>query len=129
MDFQYGLNNKPDGWILPAEAEQERIRRALGAVRGYADRMDLAATTPDPSACSTQYCLVNPGTEYLVYQDDAGQPFTVLLPAGTYSQEHFDTFSSTLQSTRKLIWHGGAKKFHFHGHPAVYLRRLDDPEP
>ncbi len=44
----------------------------MGYTRDYADRMGLAATAPSTSLASTQYCLANPGKEYLVYLPDGG---------------------------------------------------------
>ena len=44
----------------------------------YANRMNLVTMTPQPSLCSTHFCLVDPGKEYLVYQPYAAH-FTVNL--------------------------------------------------
>jgi uncharacterized protein DUF6298 len=55
----YGNANFP-----PAD---ESARRAMGQTLVYAQRIDLASMTPRPELCSTQYCLVNPGREYLIY--------------------------------------------------------------
>lgn len=121
MDYRYGLVNKRGAWHLPSEAAQEGIRRALGAVRRYADRMDLATTIPDPSACSTRYCLIDAGKAYLIYQDAPDQAFTIELPAGTYRQEHIDTATSTLRATERFTWPGGTKNFRFAGRPAIFL--------
>jgi hypothetical protein len=62
----------------PALAE---ARVAMGRTRSYATRIDLASMAPRGDLCSTGYCLVNPGREYLVYQP-AGGSFTVDLRAG-----------------------------------------------
>jgi hypothetical protein len=50
-----------------SRAEWEAVRRNLGYARLFADRMNLAAMSPQPSLASTGYCLANPGSEYLVY--------------------------------------------------------------
>jgi Family of unknown function (DUF6298) len=47
--------------------ERELARRNMGYVRSYADRVDLAATIPRPDLCSSAFCLVKPGFDYLVY--------------------------------------------------------------
>jgi hypothetical protein len=54
--------------------EAERVRntredtiRSLGHTLAFADRMNLASMIPDTDVCSSGYCLVNPGKEYLVY--------------------------------------------------------------
>jgi hypothetical protein len=62
------------------------IRDAMGSTLTYANRMNLVAMTPQPDLSSTQYCLANPGSEYLVYQPD-GRSFTLKLLAGTYEME------------------------------------------
>jgi hypothetical protein len=48
------------------------IRRAMGQSRTIAERMNLAAMTPCSSLASTEYCLANPGKEYLVYLPSGG---------------------------------------------------------
>jgi len=50
-----------------ASPQFEPLRRALGHTRRYADRMNLAAMTPRSELASTEFCLANPGREYLVY--------------------------------------------------------------
>ncbi len=48
------------------------IRRGLGQVRRYAERMDLAAMAPRGDLVSTRFCLASPGREYLVYFPQGG---------------------------------------------------------
>ena len=48
------------------------FRDAMGQSRRYAMRMDLAATAPHGELASTNYCLANPGKEYLVFLPDGG---------------------------------------------------------
>jgi hypothetical protein len=48
------------------------VRRSLGRVRRFAERMDLAAMTPRGDLVSTRYCLASPGREYLVYFPQGG---------------------------------------------------------
>jgi hypothetical protein len=47
--------------------EAEEVRRAMGYTRIYADKVDLAAMPPRCDLASTEYCLANPGIEYLIY--------------------------------------------------------------
>jgi hypothetical protein len=47
--------------------EADAIRIAMGWVRAYAMRLNLSAMAPNSQVCSTTYCLVNPGKEYVVY--------------------------------------------------------------
>ena len=72
----------------------EPARWAMGDTRRYAERVDLIAMTPDVTAASTGYALVNPGVEYLVLETD-GRPFTVALPPGTYEVDWFGVASRT----------------------------------
>jgi hypothetical protein len=60
----------------------EPARRAMGHTRARAERMDLAAMTPQTALAETAYCLANPGVEYLVYAPDAGT-FWVDLSGGS----------------------------------------------
>lgn len=74
----------------------EPARWAMGDTRRYADRIDLIATTPDLTASSTRYALVNPGVEYLVLEPDGhGRSFTVALPPGAYEVDWFGLMSRT----------------------------------
>lgn len=50
----------------------EPTRRAMGDTRRFAERMDLARSTPRPDLASSRYCLANPGEEYLVYLPEGG---------------------------------------------------------
>lgn len=47
--------------------EAESARRNMGHARSYAKRVDLAAMIPRLDLCSSAFCLVKPGFEYLVY--------------------------------------------------------------
>jgi hypothetical protein len=65
-----------DSWTY-REAPGLRIRigarRAMGQTRRLAAVVDLAAMRPRWDVCSTKYCLVSPGREYLVYQPQSGR--------------------------------------------------------
>ncbi|PIY41647.1 MAG: hypothetical protein COZ05_15375 [Armatimonadetes bacterium CG_4_10_14_3_um_filter_59_10] len=65
-----------------SEAEEEAMRQAMGHTRAYANRMNLAHMTPRNDLASTQYCLADPGEEYLVYLPEGGE-VTVDLSAAT----------------------------------------------
>jgi hypothetical protein len=65
------------------------LRREMGHLLRYAERMDLNAATPHNDLCSTGYCLANPGREYLCYRP-AGGEFTVRLEPGDYTCEWHD---------------------------------------
>ncbi|MBC8234274.1 hypothetical protein H8E77_32395 [bacterium] len=48
------------------------IRRNMGYTLSYANQMNLAAAVPRNDLASTEYCLANPGVEYLIYLPDGG---------------------------------------------------------
>lgn len=64
-----------DGAVLgtPGDTHWEPIRRAMGAARRLAERVDLAGMQPRDDLASSRYCLANPGREYLVYLPDGGE--------------------------------------------------------
>jgi Family of unknown function (DUF6298)/Putative collagen-binding domain of a collagenase len=104
----------------------EQTRKAMGDTLNYAHKMNLAATTPQPSLSSTGYVLANPGSEYLVYQDSSG-PFTVNLQAGDYAYEWFDPSTGNVVQTGALSAASGSSSFSppFSGDAVLYLL----PEP
>lgn len=52
----------------PTKAELwELIRRNMGYTRTYANKVNLTAMVPRGDLASSEYCLANPGDEYLVY--------------------------------------------------------------
>lgn len=53
--------------------DAQGIRNAMGNTRRMAERMDLAGMIPRNELASTQYCLANPGWEYLVYLPEGGE--------------------------------------------------------
>jgi hypothetical protein len=62
--------------------KDSNLRSNLGYARDFANRMNLAAMTPQAGLCSTAYCLANPvkkGAEYLVF-----------LPAGEMASKIFN---------------------------------------
>jgi hypothetical protein len=81
------------------------VRYALGKIRQYAERLDLATTIPANELSTTTYCLATPGKEYLVYQPDPG-PFSLHLAAGTYAAEWHWPARPTGQ-TGLLVQHDG----------------------
>jgi hypothetical protein len=78
--------------VEPFDPLRERVRVALGQTKRYANRMNLAHAIPHNELSSTQYCLANPGTEYLVYIPPRVFSASVDLTAapGTYSVEWFN---------------------------------------
>ncbi|HKS37705.1 MAG TPA: hypothetical protein VJW76_10980, partial [Verrucomicrobiae bacterium] len=116
-----------DGSVLgkPGDERWEPIRRALGHTRRFAERMNLAAMTPNNELASTAYCLANPGLEYLIYQPKAGEVFSVELKAGTYRYEWFDAAKGAAAANGRADSKGGAQQFKppFDGDAVLYLNR------
>jgi len=104
----------------------QNTRRNIGAVNTYAQKMDLAAMAPSTSACSTSFCLVNPGSEYLVYQPDSGS-FNVSLESGTYSYEWFNPSSGSIEGSGTVFACGDSQSFSppFDGDAVLYLKSED----
>jgi hypothetical protein len=128
--FLRGLNplymdpyHDPPVWekLLP---NIEEVRRNLGYTRSYAERVDLAAMTPSLEIASTGYCLVHPGSEYLVYQPAAGE-FTVDLIAGAYRFEWFNPLAGKKAGDGTVTSEGGRRSFvaPFEGDAVLYLKR------
>ncbi len=63
--FQTTLFGDPARW--------EPARLAMGQTRQLAERMDLAAMLPRGDMASSEYSLVHPGQEYLVYLPEGGE--------------------------------------------------------
>ncbi len=82
--FLRGLNpiymDPYDKSIDPADFQavqgsREGILKAMGDTLTYARRINLAAMVPREDLCSTRYCLVNPGEEYLIYVPNSKRTF------------------------------------------------------
>jgi len=70
-----------------AAKDWEPLRQSLGVTRRLAERVNLAAMTPQDELASTKYCLAQPGAAYIVYLPDGGE-VTLDLSA---TKERFDT--------------------------------------
>jgi hypothetical protein len=68
----------------------DSVRKNMGYTRDYAVRLNLGATVPHSELASTGFCLAAPGAEYLVFQPEAGKPFTIQLVPGNYRLEWFN---------------------------------------
>jgi hypothetical protein len=54
-------------------AKWETVRQAMGAARRLAERINLAAMTPQGNLAASTYCLASPAKEYLVYLPVGGE--------------------------------------------------------
>jgi hypothetical protein len=128
--FVRGLNTLfMDGGITafpPSPDWREPVRKAMGHTLTYATKMNLVKMTPQRSsnACSTRYCLVNPGKEYLAYQPGSGA-FRINLSAGTYAYEWFNPAAGHIVQTGHIAVAGGEHSFSppFYGNAVLYLKR------
>jgi len=111
----------PPNWYTTGE--QEAMRKHMGYTLTYAQRINLAAMTPQNSLASTSYCLADAGTELLVYQPGSGA-FSVTLGAGTYSVEWFDPATGTSSSGGTVSVSAGTHVFTppFAGEAVLYLK-------
>ena len=71
-------------------ATREDVLRSLGQTKRYADRIPLRTMTPRTELCSSRYCLIDPGQNYLVYapaNDLSGNPASIDLDLQQFSGE------------------------------------------
>jgi hypothetical protein len=87
LEVWAGRNSPPDS--STPDAQWNVLRDALGYTALYAGKLDLERALPSTSLCSTGYCLVEPGRQYLVYQPGSGN-FKLTVAAGTYAAEWFN---------------------------------------
>lgn len=119
--------SQTDGVMEYAKANAYAIilaRPAMGHTRGYAERMNLAAMTPRDELSSSQYCLANPGSEYLVFLPDGGE-VTVDVSAAkdAMAVEWFNPRTAEKRVGEKVS--GGLKRLFrapFKGDAVLYLR-------
>jgi len=102
----------------------DSIRRSLGYTRAFAERMNLAETTPHSDLASTAYCLANPGVEYLVYVPQ-GEKVSVDLSSakGKFSVEWFNPNTGTTKDGGTV--EGRRRRafaFPFTGDAVLYIR-------
>ncbi|MGQ9505338.1 MAG: DUF6298 domain-containing protein [Thermogutta sp.] len=69
----------------------EEIRKAMGDVRKWSQKMDLARMIPRPDLSSTKYCLADTGKEYLVFFPETIDQAEIKLLPGNYELQWFDT--------------------------------------
>jgi hypothetical protein len=122
--FTRGLNVLFMEELLPSPTWQDSARQAMGQVRRYAEKVDLAAMAPDERVSATQYCLANRGKEYLVFQSNKGE-FTVDLKdaPGTFNSEWLNVNADRIIPGKPV--EGGASRTFttpFPGPAVLYLK-------
>lgn len=132
--FLRGLNplfmDPYDGAVIGARFDKQwdPIRKSLGHTRRFAERMNLAATTPSNDLASSGYCLAHASAndgEYLVYAPKGGK-VTVDLSAtpGTLQAEWFNPTKETSTDSGSIDG-GGARILEapFAGEAVLWLRK------
>ncbi|HBL78089.1 MAG: hypothetical protein A2W90_13460 [Bacteroidetes bacterium GWF2_42_66] len=115
-----------DGVFLgkPMDTKFEPVRKNMGYTRIYAEKMDLSKTVPSGDLSSTNYCLANPGYEYLIYQPASDTVFSVNLEKGKYKYEWFNPGSGQVKESGKVKVVKGSILFKapFSGDAVLYLK-------
>jgi len=137
-------NTAPDikeKWNDPNRPGLARVRIAMGQTLRYAERVDLQRTTPRIELSSSQYCLANPGFEYLIYEPvtDIGRREKILQSPGILNRKIWVDLLGASGMFRIEWFHprtgevmdggsvaGGSKRFFkvpFRGDAVLYLYR------
>lgn len=113
-----------DGSVLGEDRGWERIRSAMGHARRIAERVNLAALTPQDQLASTGYCLAHPGGEYVIYQPVGGKEFSLELKAGRYALEWIDAERGAVERREAIEADDGPRQFRppFTGAAVLYLK-------
>jgi len=116
-----GIGSGPD-------TRWDHVRDTMGYIRGYADRMNLAAMTPDGKLTSTGHALAtarSANPEILVYAPSGGG-FTVNLSdwSGRFAVEWMNA-STGVKSMGADVSGGASRVFtpRFGGDAVLYLRQ------
>jgi hypothetical protein len=70
--FMRGLNPIYLESDLVNPSADENVRNSMGYTLQYSQLVNLSSMVPNSQLCSSGYCLVNPGVEYLVYLPSGG---------------------------------------------------------
>jgi hypothetical protein len=123
--FTRGLNVLFMEEILPSPTWQDSARQAMGQVRRWAERVDLAAMKPEERIATTGYCLASRGEEYLVFQSNKGEFDVDLRDAPGNFQVIWFNVNMDREQAGKPVEGGSMRTFTtpFPGPAALYLRR------
>jgi hypothetical protein len=124
--FCRGLNVLFMEELTPSPTWQDSARDAMGQVRKYADKINLAAMVPEDSLCQTGYCLADKGKEYLAFQPGDQGEFRLNLTGaqGMFAVEWLNIYKNETVAS-KPVEGGGWRTFTtpFGGAAALYLKR------
>ncbi|HEV3167858.1 MAG TPA: DUF6298 domain-containing protein [Isosphaeraceae bacterium] len=124
--FTRGLNLLFMEELTPSPTWQDSARVAMGQVRRYSQRINLARMLPLPSLMQTGFVLADRGREYLAYQDGSQGEFSLDLQdaPGRFTVEWFDITQGKVIPARAV--EGGARRVFttpFPGPAVLYLKR------
>jgi hypothetical protein len=124
--FTRGLNVLLMEELTPSPTWQDSARVAMGQVRAFAGRIDLAHMVPAPELAGTGYVLALPAREYLVYSDGSLGEFSIDLrdADGIYEVTWYDTTGARFVPGKPVA--GGGRRvltIPFAGPAAVHLKR------
>ena len=139
--FLRGLNpiymDPYDASIYAEYYEQVRETRApvllaLGETKWYADRIPLRTMTPRSELCSSRYCLIDPGQDYLVYapaSNGAEHPTSVELDfqhfSGEFLVQWFNPQRNRTDDEQTLLLSGRVRfNAPFTGDAVLHVRRV-----
>lgn len=117
-----GISSSPD-------TRWDHVRETMGYIRGYAERMNLAAMTPQGKLSSTGHALTSADKlEVLVYAPSGGE-FSVSLADSAYSLEWMNPATGVKTAGENVS--GGAMKMFsppFSGDAVLYLKSKTMPQ-
>jgi hypothetical protein len=123
--FCHGVNVLLNDTLSTSPTWQDSSRDAMGQVRRFSERINLAQMVPNDNLSETRYCLANPGKEYLIFQPGNKGEFAVNLTEAptTFAVEWFSVNTGTTVKGKPLKG-GGVRTFPtpFGGPAALYLK-------
>jgi len=128
--FMDSYKNSPHNQAPDMDPKWEPIRIAMGYTLTYAKRMKLLAMTPRGDLASTGYCLANPGSEYMIYQPESHEPFSVNLKPSIYHYEWFDPQTGKMGEKGTIHVDNGEQAFTppFGNDAVLYLKMMEQEE-
>ncbi|RMG02908.1 MAG: hypothetical protein D6741_03035 [Planctomycetota bacterium] len=109
--------NEP--WVEP-------LRRNLGYIREWSEKVDLAAMVPRPQLASSRYCLAAEGREYLVYVPAEATSLEVELPEEMYAITRWNIDAEKAEKPVVLRFAGGRWRLDTSraGQVLVHIKRI-----
>lgn len=123
--FLRGLNPILMDDLTSSEYWYVYARQAMGNTLKYARRMNLLKMKPSKELASTEYCMADPGQEYLVFQPENGL-FTLELCAGAYEVEWFEPKTESIVKEGDIKYDEGLMHFSppFSESSILYLKKV-----